>query len=154
MPVLALLLVFIVIRPALAADPAVFRFEDPATEARFQHITKELRCLVCQNQSLADSHAELAGDLRREVYEMVEAGKSDPEIIDFLVKRYGDFVLYRPPLDLRTAALWIGPMVLLALAASAGFIALRRRGASAPPALAPQEQARIAALLDARDGDR
>jgi cytochrome c-type biogenesis protein CcmH len=154
MPALALLLIFIVIRPALAADPAVFRFEDPATEARFQHITKELRCLVCQNQSLADSHAELAGDLRREVYEMLEAGESDPEIIDFLVKRYGDFVLYRPPLDLRTAFLWIGPIALLLLAGGAGLIALRRRRGSAPPDLPPEEQARILALLQDGAGDR
>ena len=96
---LALLVLFTVLRPALAADPAVFRFEDAGTEARFQAITKELRCLVCQNQSLADSHAELAGDLRREVHEMIKAGKADRGIVEFLVRRYGDFVLYRPPLE-------------------------------------------------------
>ena len=110
---LALLVLFTVFAPALAADPAVFRFEDAGTEARFQAITKELRCLVCQNQSLADSHAELAGDLRREVHEMIKAGKEDRGIVEFLVRRYGDFVLYRPPLDPRTAALWLGPIGLL-----------------------------------------
>ena len=144
---LALLVLFMVLRPALAADPAVFRFEDAGSEARFQALTKELRCLVCQNQSLADSHAELAGDLRREVHAMIKAGKEDREIVEFLVRRYGDFVLYRPPLDPRTAALWLGPIGLLLLAGLVGFIALRRRGATPPPEVAAEERARILALL-------
>ncbi len=134
--------------PAHAADPAVFRFDDPATEARFQSITKELRCLVCQNQSLADSHAELAGDLRREVHAMIESGMDDRAIIEFLVRRYGDFVLYRPPLDARTVLLWAGPAALLALAAIGWIIALRKRGAVPPPEVTPEEEARILALLE------
>ena len=144
---LALLVLFTVLRPVLAADPAVFRFEDAASEARFQVITKELRCLVCQNQSLADSHAELAGDLRREVHAMIKAGKEDREIIEFLVRRYGDFVLYRPPLVPRTAVLWLGPIGLFLLAGLVGFIALRRRAATPPPEVAAEERARILALL-------
>ena len=144
---LALLVLFTVLRPVLAADPAVFRFEDAASEARFQAITKELRCLVCQNQSLADSHAELAGDLRREVHAMIKAGKADREIVEFLVRRYGDFVLYRPPLDPRTAALWLGPIGLFLLAGLVGFIAVRRRGKTPPPEVAAEERARILALL-------
>ncbi len=147
MPVLALLVLFTVFGPALAADPAVFRFEDAGSEARFQALTKELRCLVCQNQSLADSHAELAGDLRREVHAMMKAGKADREIVEFLVRRYGDFVLYRPPLDPRTAALWLGPIGLFLLAVLVGFIALRRRGATPPPEVTAEERARILALL-------
>ncbi|MGH8577335.1 MAG: cytochrome c-type biogenesis protein [Gammaproteobacteria bacterium] len=144
---LALILLMALLRPALAADPAVFRFEDAGSEARFQALTKELRCLVCQNQSLADSHAELAGDLRREVHEMIQAGKEDREIVEFLVRRYGDFVLYRPPLDPRTAALWLGPIGLFLLAGLVGFIALRRRRATPPPEMAAEERARILALL-------
>ncbi|MCA1853590.1 MAG: cytochrome c-type biogenesis protein CcmH [Beggiatoa sp.] len=147
------ILLMVLLRPALAADPAVFRFEDAGSEARFQALTQELRCLVCQNQSLADSHAELAGDLRREVHEMIKAGKEDREIIDFLVRRYGDFVLYRPPLDPRTAALWLGPIGLLVLAGLVGYIAVRRRGATPPPEVAAEERARILALLQSRPED-
>ncbi len=147
MPALLLFLLCVAAGPALAADPAVFRFEDPATEARFQAITKELRCLVCQNQSLADSHAELAGDLRREVHEMIQSGKEDKEIIEFLVRRYGDFVLYRPPLDARTLLLWLGPAALLVLASLAWLIALRKRRTLPPPEMTPEEETRIAALL-------
>lgn len=149
----AFALILALFQPALAADPAVFRFEDAGSEARFQALTQELRCLVCQNQSLADSHAELAGDLRREVHEMIKAGKEDREIVDFLVRRYGDFVLYRPPLDPRTAALWLGPIGLLLLAGLVGFIAVRRRGATPPPEVAAEERARILALLQSRPED-
>ena len=102
---------------AQAADTP-FTFKDASEEARYQQLTAELRCLVCQNQSLADSHADLAQDLRAEVYRMVEAGQSNQQIVDFLVARYGDFVLYRPPVSRLTYALWFGPMLLLA---GAGF---------------------------------
>jgi cytochrome c-type biogenesis protein CcmH len=152
-PAFVPILLTVLLRPALAADPAVFRFEDAGSEARFQALTQELRCLVCQNQSLADSHAELAGDLRREVHEMIKAGKEDREIIDFLVRRYGDFVLYRPPLDPRTTALWLGPIGLLVLAGLVGYIAVRRRGATPPPEVAVEERARILALLQTRPED-
>ncbi len=91
-------------------------FNDPATELRFKNLTEELRCLVCQNQSLADSHAELAQDLRNEVYKMVIAGDSDKEIIDYMVTRYGDFVLYRPPVKNTTYFLWFGPFLILLIA--------------------------------------
>lgn len=91
-------------------------FDDPATELRFKNLTEELRCLVCQNQSLADSHADLAQDLRNEVYKMVIAGDSDKEIIDYMVSRYGDFVLYRPPVKNTTYFLWFGPFIILFIA--------------------------------------
>lgn len=91
-------------------------FNDPATELRYKNLTEEIRCLVCQNQSLADSHAELAQDLRNEVYKMVIAGESDKEIIDYLVTRYGDFVLYRPPVKNTTYFLWFGPFLILLIA--------------------------------------
>lgn len=98
----------------LVAEPVVF--EDAQQQLRFQSLLEEIRCLVCQNQSLADSNAELARDLRNEVYRMVEQGESNQEIVDFLVARYGDFVLYRPPLKNTTLILWFGPFILLLLA--------------------------------------
>ena len=102
-------------------------FKSAQEEARFKALSEELRCLVCQNQSLADSDAELARDLRREVHEMIDAGKSDEQILDFLVARYGDFVLYRPPLNASTLLLWIGPFVVLLGALIALIISIRKR---------------------------
>ena len=97
--------------PAIAADPLVFANQEQ--ESRFQALTEELRCLVCQNQNLADSDAPLAQDLRKEIHSMLLAGKSDDEIRSFLVERYGDFVLYRPPLKGNTLLLWLTPVLLL-----------------------------------------
>lgn len=90
-------------------------FQDPVRQARYEHLTNELRCLVCQNQSVADSNAGLAGDLRRQVKEMIAADKTDDEIKRFMTDRYGDFVLYDPPLSARTFLLWAAPVLLLAL---------------------------------------
>jgi cytochrome c-type biogenesis protein CcmH len=135
----------------LAAEPAIFSFDDPAEEARFQQLTGELRCLVCQNQSLADSHADLAGDLREEVYNFIRAGKSDQEIIDFLVQRYGDFVLYRPRVDFKTYALWFGPVALFLVAALLLIRTLRRRRHLPVQDLSPEERARVAELLEPSD---
>jgi len=100
---------------------------NPEVEARLKVLAVELRCLVCQNQTLADSNAPLAEDLRREVREMIVKGMSDREIIDFLVERYGDFVLYRPPWKLTTTLLWVGPFLLLGAGATGLVFALRRR---------------------------
>ena len=102
-------------------------FNNPATELRFKNLTEELRCLVCQNQSLADSQAGLAQDLRNEVYKKVIAGDSDKEIIAYMVSRYGDFVLYRPPVKNTTYLLWFGPflMLLIAIIVIARVIRLR-----------------------------
>ena len=117
--------------PAIAIAPLPFR--DRAEEERFQTLVEELRCLVCQNQNLMDSDAGLAGDLRREVFDLMRSGKSDAEIRDFLVQRYGDFVLYRPPVKRTTWLLWFGPAALLV---GAGFVVMRlaRRRSSALPA--------------------
>ncbi|MFY9314261.1 MAG: cytochrome c-type biogenesis protein, partial [Burkholderiales bacterium] len=110
-------------------------------QLRIRELEEKLRCLVCQNQTLADSSAELAGDLRRQVVEQVKAGKSDQEIIDYLVQRYGDFVLYDPPFKARTLLLWIGPFVLFVIAAGALLLVLRRRRAAPEEApLAPDEK--------------
>jgi cytochrome c-type biogenesis protein CcmH/NrfF len=102
-------------------------FEDAALEARYRGLISKLRCLVCQNESLADSHASLAADLRREVRGMLEAGQGDDEILAFLTERYGDFVLYDPPLDARTLVLWAGPPLLLMFAAGWLGLTLARR---------------------------
>jgi cytochrome c-type biogenesis protein CcmH len=100
---------------------------DEVVEKRFNAIVAELRCLVCQNESLAASNAELAHDLRREIRSMIRAGKSDDEIMDFMVGRYGDFVRYRPPLKSHTLLLWFGPALLFAGGIGGLFVHLRRR---------------------------
>jgi cytochrome c-type biogenesis protein CcmH len=122
--------------------------EDPAVEERLKHLAVELRCLVCQNQTLADSNAPLAEDLRREVREKIVQGMNDKEIIDFLVSRYGDFVLYRPPLKSTTTLLWIGPFVLLVGGGIALVVALKRRGKKvADAAITEEEHRRVEQLL-------
>jgi cytochrome c-type biogenesis protein CcmH len=91
----------------------IHQFDDPEKEALYNELIRELRCLVCQNQNLADSNAELAQDLRQQTYKMVEAGKSKQDVVDYMVERYGDFVLYKPPFKGITALLWVGPFVIL-----------------------------------------
>ena len=101
--------------------------EDPAVEARLVRIASELRCLVCQNQTIADSNADLAVDLRKQVREMIKRGDTDRQIIDYMTARYGDFVLYRPPLKSTTAFLWFGPALLLLIGVAALVHVLRKR---------------------------
>jgi cytochrome c-type biogenesis protein CcmH len=122
---------------------------DPVLEKRMIGLAEKLRCLVCQNESLASSHAELAEDLRREVREQMNKGKSDQEIIDFLVSKYGDFVLYQPPVKSYTLLLWFGPFVLLLLAGGALFVQLRKRRQAVPEVeLSAEAQQRAAYLLN------
>ncbi len=116
------------------AKEAVPEAQDPALEARMVHVTSELRCLVCQNQTIADSHADLAVDLRRQVREQLTAGRSDAEIIDYMTARYGDFVLYRPPFKAITVLLWLGPALMLGGGLLVLAIVLRRRSRLAPEA--------------------
>ena len=129
----------------------VHRFDDPAQEARYKVLINELRCLVCQNQNLADSNAELATDLRTRVSEMILAGDDDQAIIDVMLNRYGDFVLYKPPFKISTSLLWLGPFMILAGAVLIPLWHIRRRRQSATP----DEQAlrRARHLLDDQDGD-
>ncbi|HWQ38421.1 MAG TPA: cytochrome c-type biogenesis protein [Burkholderiales bacterium] len=124
---------------------------DPQLERRLARVASELRCLVCQNQSLAESNADLAVDLRNQVREMIKAGRSDEEIRAFMVQRYGDFVLYKPPLKNTTLLLWAGPFVLLVLGAAAAALYLRRRARRMEDEgeLSEQERARARALLSA-----
>lgn len=123
-PILFLVLFFLA-SPTMAAIE-IHTFESTQQEADFNELMAELRCLVCQNQNLADSNAELALDLRREVYEMITSGSSKREIVDFMVARYGDFVLYRPPVQSNTALLWIGPFIIFAVGMLVTFIFARR----------------------------
>ena len=135
-------------RTALAKEAAPMA-ADVLVEKRMVAISEELRCLVCQNESLSGSHAELAQDLRREIRKMIGEGKSDQEILDFMVARYGDFVRYRPPMKPTTWLLWGGPFVLLAGGIAALIVFLRRRAReAAAPALSEEERRRALALLD------
>ncbi len=123
-------------------------FDDQALEERFQTLITELRCLVCQNQNLADSSAGLALDLRREVREMMAGGNTDRQVTDFLVARYGDFVLYRPPFKATTALLWFGPFLLVLLGAVLLVRRARQRPAQQEAQLSAEEQQRLQSLLD------
>lgn len=136
---------------AKEATPAA---QDPALEQRVMALANELRCLVCQNQTIADSNAPLAEDLRNQVREKMRQGSSDSEIIDFMVARYGDFVLYRPPFKATTFLLWFGPLLLLA----AGSIVLLRRVLRRRPAqdveMTAAEHKRAADLLAGNEAER
>ncbi|MCZ6607428.1 MAG: cytochrome c-type biogenesis protein CcmH [Alphaproteobacteria bacterium] len=130
--------------------------DDPALEARAREISKGLRCLVCQNQSIDDSDADLARDLRVLVRERLAAGDSDGQVIDYVVSRYGDFVLMRPPFKAATYALWLGPALIAGLGVLAVVAFYRRRTAAgarrgtAPPPLTEDEKRRLETLLDDR----
>jgi cytochrome c-type biogenesis protein CcmH len=107
------------------------QLSDPKQQESYEILTKELRCLVCQNQTIADSNAELAADLRRQVYEMLEQGKSREEIVQFMTDRYGDFVLYKPAFAGKTTLLWIAPVIFLLVGLITVFFFIRRKNASA-----------------------
>ena len=117
---------------AVAAKEAAPAAADPVLEARVLRVTAELRCLVCQNQTIADSHSGLADDLRREVREQLRSGASDEQVVQFMTDRYGDFVRYRPAFKASTVLLWAGPALLLAIGLGALVIVLRRRMKLAP----------------------
>ena len=121
--------------------------EDPVLERRVMALAVELRCLVCQNQTLADSNAELAVDLRNQIREQMKRGASEADIAEFMVARYGDFVLYRPPFKTATALLWLGPLLLLVTGLGALFFRIRRRRTSDEPKLTEAERERARALL-------
>ena len=122
--------------------------DNPQTAARIRQLEEKLRCLVCQNQTLADSNAELAGDLRKQVREQIAAGRSDEEIVDYLVQRYGDFVLYEPRFKATTVLLWVGPFALLLGAAGVLVLTLRRRRATPEePALGPEDKRVVERVL-------
>lgn len=147
----ALLLVLTLAFPLAWAKEAVPVAEDPEIERRMVALSEELRCLVCQNETIAASRADFANDLRREIREQIQADRSDKEIVDFLVARYGDFVLYRPPFKATTLFLWIGPFLFLLIGAVVLFVYLkRRRQQIEEPMLTEQQLKQAEALL--KDG--
>lgn len=119
------ILMFCVVAPAFAIDPLPFK--DAAQRQRFQHLTSQLRCMVCQNESLDASNADLAKDLRHQIFDMMQQGKSDEQIKQYLVARYSDFVLYDPPLKTSTVLLWFGPAALVLAGGIVVLVLLRRR---------------------------
>ena len=139
----AMLLAALLASPLLhaqVADPTPPRFADRAEETRFHALTGELRCVMCQNQSLADSNAQIAVDLRREVLDLMREGRSDQQIRDFLVARYGEFVLYRPRVEASTWLLWFGPLLLLVAGGIVVAVVVRRHaGKGAVPGDEGQE---------------
>ncbi len=123
-------------------------------EGRYKALIDQLRCLVCQNETLADSGADLAADLRREIREKMAQGQSDKQITAFLVARYGDFVLYKPPVKATTLMLWYGPFALLALGVLIAVITIRRRGRRAPETLNDEQHRQVQALLRRQDEEK
>lgn len=130
-----------------------YEFSSPELEARYHRLSLELRCPKCQNQNIADSNAPISEDLRRLLYQQLEAGASDQEILDDMVDRYGEFVRYRPDFDSKTAILWLAPLLFLLLGAVIALAVLRRGSNEAPPPLSEEERARLDAAL-ARPGQQ
>lgn len=146
---LALLLLLTTLLSVSAAHAVLegFDFSGPVDEQRYKDLVGELRCLVCQNESLLGSNAELAQDLRDEVFQLMAQGQSDAQIIDFLVTRYGNFVLYNPPVKPSTFLLWFGPFVLLIIAAFVLYRSIRGRSRDAEAKLSEEEQQRVEQVL-------
>jgi cytochrome c-type biogenesis protein CcmH len=136
---LLLALVFSTAAAQKASDPTPLQFRDTAEEQRFHDLVAELRCVMCQNQSLADSNAQIAVDLRREVLDLMREGRSDAEVRDFLVSRYGEFVLYRPQVSGTTWLLWFGPLLFALGGGVVVWRLLRRSGKTPPPVDDTQE---------------
>jgi cytochrome c-type biogenesis protein CcmH len=140
------MLLALIMTMSLAGEAAPLA-ADPVLEARVMRLAEELRCLVCQNQTIADSHAGLAVDLKNQIREQLGAGRSDADVLAYMVERYGDFVLYRPPLKATTLALWLGPFALLALGAAVAVVAVRRRRPNAQSSTHSDAQRQRAAAL-------
>ena len=145
---LLLMALLLLLLPVAAAEEAQPLADDPALEKRVMALAENLRCLVCQNETVAGSHSDLAADLRQQIREQMQAGKSDQEIITFMTERYGDFVLFLPPVKMTTYLLWFGPFILLTAGVIVQYIYLKRRRerAGAQP-LSETEQKRVETLL-------
>ncbi|NOU44959.1 MAG: cytochrome c-type biogenesis protein CcmH [Methyloglobulus sp.] len=125
-----------------------YQLADPEQQKAYETLISQLRCLVCQNQTIADSNAELAGDLRRQVFEMLQQGKSKDDIVTFMTDRYGDFVLYNPPLKTKTALLWLGPVAFLITGFTVVFWFIRRKKQAAATVFDAEKQKKIRKLLE------
>lgn len=127
-----LLIIFLLLLSPLASAVDTYQFNNPEQQAAYDTLVSELRCLVCQNQTIGDSNADLAADLRRQVYEMLQQGKSKDEILQFMTERYGDFVLYKPPFKAKTGLLWLGPVAFLVVGLLTVFLFVRRKKTIVP----------------------
>lgn len=136
---------------ALGANIEVYKFENPAEEKIYKELTEELRCLVCQNQNIADSNAELAQDMRHKTYQLVRSGMDKRQVADYMSERYGDFVLYKPPFNTKTAVLWVGPFLLFVFAIWVMSRTIKARRADNEAAALTQEQLNEAAKLLNKD---
>lgn len=149
----AIVLTFLLIFTNFAPAGVEYReFANADQQEIYETLIKELRCLVCQNQTIADSNAELAADLRRQVYEMVQQGKTRNDIVNFLTERYGDFVLYNPPFKLKTGLLWLGPMLFILIGLMTVFLLIRKKKSLEPIELNAEQRQKIRDLLE--QGDR
>lgn len=137
-----------VIVPVTHSAESILDFESQQQELRYHDLIDELRCMVCQNQNLADSNAELAKDLRERVYGMIRAGRSDEEIIDYMVERYGTFVLYRPPFETTTTLLWFGPLIFLLIAGITFWLYSRRQRQKPVSELSAEQREQAQRLLN------
>ena len=152
MKLFQLFLLLLLATPSFAAIEA-YTFETDEQEETYKELIEELRCVVCQNQNIADSNAERAQDLRKLTYEMVQQGKSKSEVIDFMVARYGDFVLYRPPFKLTTLFLWIGPFIILVGGVWLLIALIRNRPAEEVEELTEEQHQKMAELLEKKQED-
>jgi cytochrome c-type biogenesis protein CcmH len=154
--ILAVVLSFSV--PAFAAPIETFKFDSPDTEKVFHKLSEELRCLVCQNQNIAESNADLAKDLRLQIYTMLQKGQTEDEIVDFMVQRYGDYVLYRPPFKPMTWLLWLGPLMIFVLGVIFAIRFMKSQSSgSQPESLSEEEIERVKSLhadMNSEQGDK
>lgn len=148
--ILSMLLVGVVHAGGIEA----YHFDDAEKEASYKNLIAELRCLVCQNQNLAESNAELALDLRRQTYEMVSEGKSEKQVVDYMVQRYGDFVLYRPPVQFNTLLLWLGPFVFLLIAVVVLLRIIRTRSRQTETVFSTTDQQKAEQLLGEKENKK
>lgn len=149
----SLFLVFSLVTP-LQASIQTYEFKDPAVEADYKDLLEELRCLVCQNQNLAGSDADLAQDLRQQTYDMLTQGKSRAEVVDYMVTRYGDFVLYRPPVKSSTMLLWVGPFVLLLIVLLVVMLRIKKTRSVEAPEQINLDQAKNLLADDNEESDK
>jgi cytochrome c-type biogenesis protein CcmH len=154
MKYLWLVLSLLLAAPASSSSIDAYPFEDPGQEKIYKKLIEELRCLVCQNQNLAASNAELAQDMRRKTYDLALAGKSEQEIVDYMVQRYGEFVLYKPPLQANTLLLWIGPFIIFLIAVAVLIRFIRRKPDVDASALSDADKVRAATLLNNNEGEK
>ncbi len=150
---LPLLLIILLIPVLATAEIEVNHFNDPEQEATYTQLIHELRCLVCQNQNLADSNADMAKEMRHKTYQLVKGGASYDDVADFMARRYGDFVLYRPPFNISTLLLWVGPFLILGGALFFLISLIRKRNQEAPVKLSDSDHKRAQNLLDEEDKD-